>query len=272
MTQIEIENGEAGFVVRCDNKEYYITSPDKMVHKVRELFGVTRDHGLKGSSKPANYDLGPMLLPGSKDDILERFHNGSLRVPLCLQKTEPIVEQVDEIIKHSIPLGAPFPGDDVCSEEHLATIPKQQAVEDTLNTSPVPSTDSVLPSSLYRFEEGERVSKAKLASYVSIPRSNMGYHDQGDGVVVLCNNNTKVYTTWEDLFKLPASNHIPAIMELNYPKRGAIIAFRKWMSNNLDQLPAGVDPDADFRPLLSKSQDTRIAQDGSKLEGTLDGD
>jgi len=264
MTVITIENGESGFVVRCYNKEYYITSPDKMVHKVRELFGVTRDHGLKGSSKPANRNLGPMLLSGSKDDILERFHTSSLKDD-SVDKSEPIVELVDEML---------------CIPELPEVV--EQAEEDTPSKSAVPSTDYVLPSKLpsvelksfepFRFKEGDRVSKDKLAPYVGIPRSNMGYHDQGDGVVVLCNNSTKVYTTWEDLFKLPVSTHVSAIMELNYPKRGAIIAFRKWMSQFPELLPAGVDPDADFRPHLSKVQDTRIAQDGSKLEGTLDGD
>uniref|UniRef100_A0A6M3MFP6 Uncharacterized protein n=1 Tax=viral metagenome TaxID=1070528 RepID=A0A6M3MFP6_9ZZZZ len=254
MTVITIENGESGFVVRCYNKEYYITSPDKMVHKVRELFGVTRDHGLKGSDLKG---------PGKPDTYFPSIDE-DLQYIMSADKSEPIVEQVDEML---------------CIPELPEVV--EQAEEDTPSKSAVPSTDYVLPSKLpsvelksfepFRFKEGDRVSKDKLAPYVGIPRSNMGYHDQGDGVVVLCNNSTKVYTTWEDLFKLPVSTHVSAIMELNYPKRGAIIAFRKWMSQFPELLPAGVDPDADFRPHLS-TQDTRIAQDGSKLEGTLDGD
>jgi len=266
MTQIEIENGEAGFVVRCDNKEYYITSPDKMVHKVRELFGVTRDHGLKGSDLKG---------PGKTDSYFSSIDE-DLQYIMSADKSKPIVELVDE---KKIPIGEPFSGEYFGSDIFEVV---EQAEEDTPSKSAVPSTDSVLPSKLpsvelksfepFRFKEGDRVSKDKLAPYVGIPRSNMGYHDQGNGVVVLCNNNTKVFTTWEDLFKLPVSDHVSAIMELNYPKRRAIIAFRKWMSQFPELLPAGVDPDADFRPHLSKVQDTRIAQDGSKLEGTLDGD
>jgi|GEM_PF-5502105 len=90
--------------------------------------------------------------------------------------------------------------------------------------------DSIPP-----FEEMERISKTKLAKYININVFNMGYHDQGDGKIVICYGTTKVYTSWEDMFKLPTFIDNKSIEGLNNLKQVAVRNFRKWMATHPDK-------------------------------------
>lgn len=102
------------------------------------------------------------------------------------------------------------------------------------------------------FKEMERVAHRNLGKYVDID-NKMGYHDQEDGGIVICYYTTKVYTSWEDMFELPVYIDADSIITLNNLKQVAVRQFRKWMSNHLDQLPEGVDPDAEFRSLQTSA-------------------
>lgn len=121
-------------------------------------------------------------------------------------------------------------------------IPKAPIIESTPIQEPNPE-----PPHLVIFNELDRISKAKLAKYIDIDVFNMGYHDQGDGKIVICYGTTKVYTSWEDMFKLPTFIDNESIGKLNNLKQVAIRHFRKWMATYPDLLPDGVDPDAEFR-------------------------
>ena len=89
--------------------------------------------------------------------------------------------------------------------------------------------------------------------------------------------SANIWTTWEHIMKLEQS--LPA----NQKKFGKLlgrsdIGNRRTAINYMirairaglqpGQAAGGHDPDADFRPMLN--QNTRIAQDGGKLEGSLE--
>lgn len=117
------------------------------------------------------------------------------------------------------------------------------------------------------FHELTRINHSDLKDYISIESSGMGYHDQKDGNIVICNGTTKVYTSWLDMFKLPIYIDGGSIENINNLKQVAVRTFRKWMNDNPSLLPDGIDPDADFRQMLK--QDTGTGYDGSKIEGDL---
>ena len=58
------------------------------------------------------------------------------------------------------------------------------------------------------------------------------------------------------MFKLPKFIDNESIKNMNNLKQVAVRHFRKWMSDHPDQLPDGVDPDADFRPMTKGIIDT----------------
>jgi hypothetical protein len=119
---------------------------------------------------------------------------------------------------------------------------KTPVIEPTPAQEPDPA-----PAHPVIFNELDRISKAKLAKYIDIDVFNMGYHDQGDGKIIICYGTTKVYTSWENMFKLPIFIDNESIKELNNLKQVAVRHFRKWMTEHSDLLPDGVDPDAEFR-------------------------
>lgn len=126
-----------------------------------------------------------------------------------------------------------------------------QAIEilnkvDELNEEIETETETI--KDLVIFTELDHIPISKLGEYVDINQFNMGYHDQEDGKLVICYGTNKVYTSWEDMFKLPVHIDNKSIEKLSNLKQVAVRQFRKWMANNLNLLPDGVDPDAEFRP------------------------
>lgn len=119
-----------------------------------------------------------------------------------------------------------------------------------------------IPDPVPIFEEQDKITKPNLTKYVDINMFNMGYHDQGDDNLVLCYGTTKVYTTWKDMFALPVMIDDKSLKKLNNLKQVAVRQFRKWMSEHLNLLPDGVDPDAEFRPQLSGVIDTKPGNGG----------
>ena len=99
------------------------------------------------------------------------------------------------------------------------------------------------------FKELDAISRTKLGEYIDINVFEMGYHNQGDGKIIICYGTTKVYTSWEDMFKLPTFIDNESIEKLDNLKQVAIRQFRKWMADHPDLLPNGVDPDAEFRSM-----------------------
>lgn len=97
------------------------------------------------------------------------------------------------------------------------------------------------------FKELDTISETELTEYININLFGMGYHDQGNGKIVICYDATKVYTSWGDMFKLPKFIDNELIEKLGNLKQVAIRQFRKWMADHPDLLPDGVDPDAEFR-------------------------
>lgn len=133
-----------------------------------------------------------------------------------------------------------------------------------------PETPNPVPEPVI-FKELDRISKSNLAKYTDILGIfNLGYHDQGEGKLVICYGTTKVYTSWEDMFKLPEFINDKSIKDLNNLKQVAVRHFRKWMADHPDLLPDGVDPDADFRPQLKGVINTKTGNDG-EYENTSGG-
>ena len=99
------------------------------------------------------------------------------------------------------------------------------------------------------FKELDAISRTKLGEYIDINVFEMGYHNQGDGKIIICYGTTKVYTSWEDMFKLPTFIDNESIEKLDNLKQVAVRNFRKWMADHSDLLPNGVDPDAEFRSM-----------------------
>jgi len=133
----------------------------------------------------------------------------------------------------------PEPPEPTTTHTNMTDFP--QAADNITAIEPIPTKEPVI------FKQLDRISKAKLAKYIDIDVFNMGYHDQGDGKIVICYGTTKVYTSWEDMFKLPKFINNESIENLNNLKQVAIRHFRKWMADHPDLLPDGVDPDAEFR-------------------------
>lgn len=160
----------------------------------------------------------------------------------------------------------------------LSEIPKEpeKPIEEPAKEQVDQSTQSSedVPSDIVPFCEIERISKKDLPKYHIID-ALLGYHDMLDGRVVICNGNTKVYTTWEALLNLPEHIDSELLDDLNYAKRNAVTSFCRWLKKNLDKVPSHVrenkNDDAMFRPMLSGVIDTSTNYDGSKLEGSLDG-
>ena len=150
------------------------------------------------------------------------------------QELEPEPKPPGPITSHINQTGFPQAADHITS--------KAPVIEPTPVQEPDPA-----PVHPVIFNELDRISKAKLAKYIDIDVFNMGYHDQGHGKIVICYGTTKVYTSWEDMFKLPVFIDSESIKELNNLKQVALRHFRKWMANHPDLLPDGVDPDAAFR-------------------------
>lgn len=136
--------------------------------------------------------------------------------------------------------------------EHMRMkgIEQGQAIEilDELNhTAKEPETKEKKDPMI--FEELDAISKTKLSEYADIDMFEMGYHNQGDGKIVICYGTTKVYTSWEDMFKLPTFIDNESIKKLHNLKQVAVRNFRKWMAEHPNLLPDGVDPDAEFRSM-----------------------
>lgn len=151
--------------------------------------------------------------------------------PSDIPKPEPKPEQELE--------PEPEPPEPTTTHTNMTDFP--QAADNITAIEPIPTKEPVI------FKQLDRISKAKLTKYIDIDVFNMGYHDQGDGIVVICYGTTKVYTSWEDMFKLPKFINNESIENLNNLKQVAIRHFRKWMADHPDLLPDGVDPDAEFR-------------------------
>jgi len=156
---------------------------------------------------------------------------------------------IDEPVEESIP--EPEPGQELESslfgddpDEVTTSLTRTTAV---IPEPPGPVDDLPQHKDPVIFNEMDRISKTKLAKYIDIDVFNMGYHNQGEGKIVICYGTTKVYTSWEDMFKLPRFIDNESIKKLNNLKQVAIRHFRKWMAVHPDLLPDGVDPDAEFR-------------------------
>jgi hypothetical protein len=135
-----------------------------------------------------------------------------------------------------------------------------------------------------RLLEIKRIPRKALGPYIDINIHNMGYHDQSPSRdVAICYGTTKVYTTWDDLAKLPFPVPAEAIFELNTLKQTAVKHFRKWMQQQANQAvqteptakPKSQNPeddlDAPYRQQLPPGMiDTGTASiDSSKHEGPM---
>ena len=135
-----------------------------------------------------------------------------------------------------------------------------------------------------RLSEIKRIPRKALGPYIDINIHNMGYHDQSPSRdVAICYGTTKVFTTWDDLAKLPFPVPAEAIFELNTLKQTAVKHFRKWMQQQANQAvqteptakPKSQNPeddlDAPYRQQLPPGMiDTGTASiDSSKHEGPM---
>lgn len=154
----------------------------------------------------------------------------------------------------------------------------------TDQSEPSTAPGSNPPISTPRLSEIKRIPRKALGPYIDINIHNMGYHDQSPSRdVAICYGTTKVYTTWDDLAKLPFPVPAEAIFELNTLKQTAVKHFRKWMqqqANQAEQTESATkpktldnedDPDAPYRQQLPPGMiDTGTASiDSSKHEGPM---
>ena len=135
---------------------------------------------------------------------------------------------------------------DIKQGQAIEILNKVDELNKEIETKTETETETI--KDLVIFTELDHISISKLGKYVDINQFNMGYHDQEDGKLVICYGTNKVYTSWEDMFKLPVHIDNKSIEKLSNLKQVAVRQFRKWIANNLNLLPDGVDPDAEFRP------------------------
>lgn len=137
--------------------------------------------------------------------------------------------------------------EDTKKKDNIKPIIKEPDELETNITEPPKKNPGTIPI----FTESGRIPFKKLKPYIDISVYGMGYHDQGDGIIVICSGASKVYTSWKDMFELPLYIDAESIRSISNLKQAAVRQFRKWMHDNPSLLPDGVDPDADFRPQLN---------------------
>jgi len=107
---------------------------------------------------------------------------------------------------------------------------------------------------------------------------NLFYAESENGLVMIKYLSGTIYTLWSEIMTA-CRDHIkvkPVPSGKGGNKHTALNQFikavegglRKGQAKTPDGQKEPVDPDADFRPLLN--QDTHIAKDGAKLEGSLE--
>lgn len=106
--------------------------------------------------------------------------------------------------------------------------------------------DAPTPQATPRFVERPRINKADLNAYIGLGACEMGYHNQKDGVIVICHGTVKLYTSWNDVEQLPYPIPQDVIKHLGTPKQVALRHFREWIEQGKPDMY--VDPDAAFRP------------------------
>ena len=105
------------------------------------------------------------------------------------------------------------------------------------------------------------------------------YGETKDGKLVIKYDTNYIYTTWLDMRRLIESlpnkfkfTGVKLLEDKSPNKSTALRLFIRAVVGGLREGQAAgsqVDPDADFRPVLN--QDTHIAKDAGKLEGSLGG-
>jgi len=107
---------------------------------------------------------------------------------------------------------------------------------------------------------------------------NLFYAESENGLVMIKYLSGTIYTLWSEIMKACRDQiNVKPIPEgkggnkhtgLNQFIRAVEGGLRKGQAKTPGDQKEPVDPDADFRPMLN--QDTHIAKDGNKLEGSLE--
>ena len=108
---------------------------------------------------------------------------------------------------------------------------------------------------------------------------NLFYAESENGLVMIKYLSGTIYTLWSEIMKacrdrikvkpVPSGKGGNKHTALNQFIKAVEGGLRKGQAKTPGDQKEPVDPDADFRPVLN--QDTHIAQDGGKLEGSLGG-
>jgi len=108
---------------------------------------------------------------------------------------------------------------------------------------------------------------------------NLYYAESENGLVMIKYLSGTIYTLWSEIMKacrdqiyvkpVPQGKGGNKHTALNQFIKAVEGGLRKGQAKTPGDQKEPVDPDADFRPMLN--QDTHIAKDGGKLEGSLEG-
>ena len=202
--------------------------------------------------------------------------------------TEWDPESVNEEEQYIQSTEEPHPDDNPAKIEYLnqpgTIVAHPETTEQPEPPTPITTPGGNPSNSIPELTEIQRIPRKALGPYINIGIHNMGYHDQRPSSnVVICYGTTKVFTTWDDLAKLPFPVPAESIFKLNALKQTAVKHFRKWMQQQANQAVQKEsvtkpvtqdqedDPDAPYRQQLPPGMiDTGTASiDSSKHEGPM---
>jgi len=198
----------------------------------------------------------------------------------AVSPTDLTKEQADDIVK--VLLGMPgihkitITWDQIPSPKSVpikTTYPEQGCA---IVDHPIASIEETEPDEIEpettkqagQFNEISKIPKTRYGTYTDLLSHDMGFHDQGNGNVIIIYGMTKVFTKWKDIQAIPypiknSLDHLPKL------KQKAIKHFKEWIVQGKPE--KYVDPDDKYRQQLKLDTHTKDGGDFENTSGEYDG-